>query len=287
MSRNTDDRLGAAHTPEHTESPPVAAAPTETPGFNWAVPTEFVTLPTRGRFYPEGHPLHNQEAVEIRYMTAKEEDILTSRALLKEGVALDRLLENLLVNKQIDVNSLFVGDKNALIVAARITGYGAEYETSVACPSCGESTDYEFDLGSVAVTDTDGALETYSAVHTEANTFIVTLPLSKVQAECRMMTGADENKIAKEMQRKARKKMASSALTDQIRAFLVSVNGSTDAISIERFIAAMPARDSRFLRTFYMEAMPNIDLSQTFECSSCGYSADMEVPLTANFFWPK
>ena len=93
MSRNTDDRLGASHTPEHTETPPVATVPTETPGFNWAVPTKFVTLPTRGRFYQEGHPLHNQETVEIRYMTAKEEDILTSRALLKEGVALDRLLQ--------------------------------------------------------------------------------------------------------------------------------------------------------------------------------------------------
>ena len=102
-----------------------------------------------------------------------------------------------------------------------------------------------------------------------------------------MMTGADEVKLAKEIQRKAKKKMAASMLTDQFRGFVISVNGSNDAISIEQFITGMPARDSRFLRTFYSAVIPNIDLTQNFECSSCGYSADMEVPLTADFFWPK
>ena len=114
-----------------TNPPGTTNAPANTPAFNWATPTEFVKLPSGGIFYPEGHSLYNIEMVELRYMTAKEEDILTSRSLLKEGLALDRMLQNLLVDPSINVGDLLVGDKNALLVAARRTGYGALYETEV------------------------------------------------------------------------------------------------------------------------------------------------------------
>ena len=109
-------------------------SPTDTLSF--VVPTEFVDLPSAGRFYPPSHPLHNKEHVEIKYMTAKEEDILTSQSLLEKGLALDRLISNLLVNKKINVDSLLVGDKSAILIAARSSGYGADYETDVGCPSC-------------------------------------------------------------------------------------------------------------------------------------------------------
>ena len=153
---------------------------------SYLVPTEFVTLPSEGKFYPTEHPLHGEQTIEIRYMTAKDEDILTSRALLKEGVAIDRLLQNIVVDKNINVNSLLVGDKNALIVAARITGYGSAYETKVTCPSCGTATEYEFELDAgSSTTSLDAVLETYGANLTEHNTFVVQLPLTQVMTECR------------------------------------------------------------------------------------------------------
>ena len=154
MSRN-ESRLGLDNTPTQDDTPAATTAAvglgvptsnTDAPNFSWSVPTEFVELPSQGIFYPAGHPLQNQKTVEIRYMTAKEEDILTSRSLLKEGVALDRMLQNLLVSKNININTLLVGDKNALLVAARRTGYGADYETNVTCPSCGNTDEHSFDI---------------------------------------------------------------------------------------------------------------------------------------------
>ena len=292
MSRNKD-RLGLEEdTVFFDENPPPAAAEPKQDaasggGFSWSVPTQFVTLPSGGKYYPENHPLHNKDTVEIKFMTAKEEDILTSKSLLKQGVAIDRLIESVLLDKTINVNSLLVGDKNALIVAARITGYGEEYETKVTCPSCGESDSFSFDLDPDRIKDIGSALEDYSAVQTENNTFVVQVPMTKAKVECRLLTGADEMKTFKETQRKAKKKMTETMLTDQFKSFIVSVNGDSSPLTVRSFIQAMPARDSRHLRTFYSDITPNVDLSQIYECSSCGYSADMEVPLTADFFWPR
>jgi hypothetical protein len=113
---------------------------------DFSTPTEFVELPSEGRYYPEDHPLHNESVVEIRHMTAKDEDILTSRALLKKGLALDRFLKNILVDKRIDMDSLYVGDKNAILVGARVTGYGPSYDTQITCPVCATTNKFSFDL---------------------------------------------------------------------------------------------------------------------------------------------
>ena len=140
MSRN-NSRMGLP--PESPMEP--TAPPHENPSsignspggaFEWNIPTYFVKLPTQGRYYPEGHPCHNRDTIEIRYMTAKEEDILTSENLLKEGVAINRAVQNMVLDKSINLQDLLIQDRNALTVAARITGYGPEYETKVRCPSC-------------------------------------------------------------------------------------------------------------------------------------------------------
>ena len=174
-----------------------------------------------------------------------------------------------------------------MIVAARITGYGEEYDTKVTCPSCSSVEEYSFTLDNIKVNDIEEAQETYGYTQSGVDTFTVQLPLTKASVECRLLTGADELKLYREAERKARRKISDSTLTDQFKAFIVSVNGNSDKFNLTNFINAMPARDSRFLRTSYGKIAPNVDLTQTFECSSCGYSADMEVPLTADFFWPR
>ena len=182
---------------------------------------------------------------------------------------------------------MVVGDKNALIVAARVTGYGPEYETKVTCPSCSETENFSFDLAAGEKKDISSTLEDYAAAKTEENTFIVQVPLTKANVEVRLLTGADEMKTFKESQRKAKRKLDQTTLTDQFKSFIVSVNGDDTPLTVRSFIQAMPARDSRHLRIFYSDITPNVDLNQIYECSSCGYSADMEVPLTADFFWPR
>jgi len=123
------------------------------PALAFVVPTEFVDLPSGGRFYQEGHPLHGQDCIELKQMTAKEEDILSSRTLLKKGIALDRVIESIIVDKSIDPNSLLIGDKNAIIIATRVSGYGAEYATKVTCPSCNNTEKYSFDLRDANIYD--------------------------------------------------------------------------------------------------------------------------------------
>jgi rubredoxin len=295
MSRN-ENRLGLPDNPTQNETPAATTAAvgigapgpsTSAPVFNWSVPTEFVELPSRGIFYQNGHPLHNQTTVEIRYMTAKEEDILTSRSLLREGIALDRMLQNILVDKTISIDSLLVGDKNAMLVAARRTGYGADYDTNVTCPSCGTTSEHSFDISEPPCGDFLEEARDLGVAVTEDGTVQIQLPMSKVEVTCRFMTSADEAKLTKELERKAKRKMSSGVTTDSFRAYIISVNGDSNPFTIESFIQAMPARDARHLRTVYSSIVPNIDLRQDYDCPSCGYEVEMEVPLGVDFFWPK
>ena len=300
MSRNSN-RTGFPENPQpsHSDAPaPVVSqnpgvGPStdtinpETPSFNWSVPTEFVTLPSRGQFYEPNHPLHNQTVAEIRYMTAKEEDILTSKSLLKEGIALDRMLQNILVDKSIRVGSLLVGDKNALIVAARRTGYGADYTTNITCPACQSVSEFTFDISEPTISDYEEVIRNGEAEMTTDGTFVVTLPLTKARVECCLLNGDDEMRLYKATEKKAKKKNALGTLTDIFRSYIVSVNGDGSPLTIESFITAMPARDARDLRKVYNSIVPNIDLTQEYSCPNCSYSADMEVPLTTDFFWPR
>ena len=94
---------------------------------DYKFPTEMVDLPSKGYFYADGHPLSSGK-VEVKYMTAKEEDILTSQNLIQQGSVIDKLLESLIVDKSIKLDDMLIGDKNAIMVAARILGYGKDYE---------------------------------------------------------------------------------------------------------------------------------------------------------------
>ena len=144
--RNNEKRLGLAPNTPPDAAHNVAAATTP---LAFVVPTEFVELPSQGKFYPQGHPLCGEDTIEIKFMTAKDEDILTSTTLIKKGLVLDRLIDNLLIDKRIKSNSLLTGDRNAIIVAARRSAYGSDYEITVSCPDCEESSLHSYDLGDV------------------------------------------------------------------------------------------------------------------------------------------
>jgi len=283
--RNNNDRIGA----QATADSPVPTAPTEdtdsTP-FQFVTPTEFVELPSQGKYYPEGHPLHNKETVEIRFMTAKDEDILSSATLLKKGIAIERMLKNVLLDKSINTNDLLVGDKNAILVTARITGYGSEYCPKITCPVCGTHTEIEFDLNDAKLKQ-GGSSETFSIEIQENNNFVVSLPLSKAAVEVRLMKGGDERKLMSLIEQRKKQKADPTLLTDQLKMVIVSVNENTDRNVINNFIAVIPALDSRYLREALADVAPDIDLLQDFTCSSCDYEQELEVPFTADFFWPR
>ena len=148
-------------------------------------------------FYPQGHPLLGKDTIEIRYMTAKDEDTLTNVSLLRKGVALEKVLQDIVIDKAINMDTLLVGDKNAVIVAARKSAYGAEYQTKVTCPSCGKVQGYDFDLNNCNVKEpvSDEQLEEAGIAKTDDNTFVLNLPILKVPVELRLLTSKDENFI--------------------------------------------------------------------------------------------
>jgi len=275
LSRNKD-RLGGS---QHQDTQP----PAQTGGFSFVVPTEFVELPSQGRFYPQGHPLHGQDSIEIRQMTAKEEDMLTSRTLLKKGVALDRVISSLIVNKAIDPDSLLVGDRNAIIISTRVSGYGNMYETKVTCPSCGTTQEYSFDLNQANIYDGEDARD-LGVKTNDDGTFNVSLPRTGVDVQFRLLNGRDEKSFLSGLQ-SDRKTKKEKNITRQIAAIVVSLNGDNSMQAKQYFIDNVPSIDSRHLRLAYRLAAPNVDLTQHFECRECSHEQEMEVPLSADFFW--
>lgn len=277
MSRNNQDRLGS-------QAPSADPPPQPASELQFVVPTEFVELPSKGLFYPDDHPLKGQEEIEIKYMTAKEEDILTDKVLLKKGVAIDRMMSNIIVNKAIKPHTLLSGDRTAIMIAARKSAYGSNYETKVTCPSCYSRGKHSFDLdktknrfnlgGNIVRINEEMLLE-----------FVA--PRSKAKLELRLMTGADERKIIDMQNRNKKLNLPESNLISQLRAIIVSVNGNRDPHYINSFIEAMPAFDSKHIRNIYKHNTPTAELKEEYVCGECGASTEIDVPFTTDFFWPK
>ena len=250
--------------------------------FGLEIPYESVPLPSLGQVYPEDHPLHGQETVDIRPMTAREEDILTSRALIKKGTVITHLIESCLVDKNIRAADLISGDRNALMIALRVTGYGAEYKTEVTCPECGTSSKYEFDLAEMPINRLGAAPDDIGE-----NLFTFELPYTKKKVKFRFLTGADEEEITRiDARRKKMGQISESNITQRLEHTLVEVAGVTDRSKINNFIRNMPARDSRALRKYMDDIEPGIDMTSWFECPACGEGSELGVPLGVNFFWP-
>jgi len=278
--RDNQKRVAAAADPAPQVAAPNASA------LNFTTPTEFVDLPSEGRYYPEGHPLCGKDSIEIRFMTARDEDILTSPTLLKKGLAIDRFLQNVIVDRTINVDSLLSGDKNAILVASRINGFGPEYLTKVKCPACLTTCESSFDLDAVRASDGRGS-EDYDIQANDGGTFTIKLPRTKIDVEVRLLTSKDENELSSMMQRKKKKKAMETNLTDQLRKIVVSVNGSTEQRLINEFVMSLPAFDSRYLRTAYLKVVPGLDMKQEFTCDSCGYEKEVDIPMTVDFFWSR
>ena len=272
MSRN-QDRLGGVQ--QKDTSPPPSGG-----GLSFVVPTEFVDLPSQGRYYPEGHPLHGEDTLEIRQMTAKEEDILTSATLLKKGIALDKVVENIIVDKRIDPKTLLVGDRNAIIIAARVSGYGSDYNVTLTCPACSTKDKRVFSLHDANINHADDYLD-LGVVHQGGGIFSINLHrLQDVQVQFRLMTGADENALAKAVKTKE------NFATRQLYRIVHSVNGDSSQGTIRSLIENLPMIDARLIRAAYKAVNPNVELNYDFVCDNCSNEQELEVPITAEFFWP-
>ena len=275
--RDNSDRTGVLQPPEPKVEQPATS-------LTFITPSEFIDLPSQGKFYPVGHPLRDKKDIELRYMTAKEEDLLTSKSLLKKGIAIDKVLESLLVEKNLKIEDFIVGDKNALIIAARKSGYGSDYNPTLTCPKCEKKVEFSFDLDLIKNKESKLAEDLQLSPQ---GTVSVTLPRTKTKIEFRPLTGKDEKRLLEAQEERLKAKQPEAASTTQMRAFIVSVNDNTDRTVVNACIDSMPAFDAKFLRQSYKETVPDVDMTQPFECAKCGHEEVIEVPLTTEFFWPK
>jgi hypothetical protein len=240
-------------------------------------PTEIIDLPSEGKLYPKDSPLSSGK-LEIKYMTAKEEDILTSQNLIKKNVVIETLLDSLIVTSGVKTNDLILGDKNAVMVAARILAYGPDYEAEVQDPSTNEVINYTFNLADCPFKKMKGKVT--------GNEFKTTLPISKVNITFKLLTGLDEKQINTEiLARKKINKIVSTELTTRLKHIITAVDGDSEYATINNFVDNMLSRDSLFLRNKVAEITPDIEMEQTIEIG--GELVKVDIPMTSNFFWPE
>ena len=242
---------------------------------DYKFPTEMVELPSKGYFYADGHPLSSGK-VEVKYMTAKEEDILTSQNLIQQGIVLDKLLESLVVDKSIKLDDMLIGDKNALMVAARVLGYGKEYQFTY------DGIEQSVDLSILEPVEMD-----FDKFTKGQNQFNFKLPNSEREITFKLLTSGDEKNISAETKAKEKiSKEQSFELTTRLKNMILSVDGNSEKAYINNFVDnEFLSRDSLAFREYLTSVTPDVDMTTKVK-NTAGRETEVVIPVTLRFFWP-
>lgn len=247
-------------------------------------PTEVIELPSKGLIYPESNPL-SKGSVEIKYMTAREEDILASQNLIRKGVVLDKLFESVLVSKDISIDDIAVGDKNAILLATRILGYGADYQIDMTDPFSGENQKSNIDLSKIQTKEIDESLLN------RENKYEFELPLSKKKVVFKLLTHKDEKNISAEISALQRLQKGKSEVTNDVttrlKYMIIEADGKEDRGFINNFVVnQLLARDSRSLRNYVKLISPDMDMKFDFTSELTGETEALDIPFGVGFFYP-
>tara|TARA_R110002033_G_scaffold82584_1_gene133439 strand:- start:126 stop:887 length:762 start_codon:yes stop_codon:yes gene_type:complete len=243
-------------------------------------PSELITLPSKGLLYAEDSPLKKGE-VEMKYMTAREEDILTNVNFIKNGTVLDKLIQSLMVDK-FNYDDLLIGDKNAVLIAARILGYGADYEVMKSHPQTGQSEKVSIDLTSLNDKELDSSL-----INEGKNEFEFELPASKRTVTFKLLTHGDEKKITQELDGLKRLNREGFEGTTRLKHTIIAVDSNFDVKTVRDFVdKSLLARDARALRLYIKEISPDTELKVDLTYSDGYIEYNVPFPLGVDFFWP-
>ena len=248
----------------------------------YGFPTEVLSLPSQGLLYPEDSPLRSG-TIDVKYMTAKEEDILTSQNLITQGVVLDKLLESIIADRTIKFDDLLIGDKNALLVGTRILWYGKEYRCTITDPDTFEDVEQVIDLTTFQNKSVDEKL------YKNGNSFSFDLPNSKRVLEFKLLTHGDEKKITEINKQYEKAKQITgidNSLTNRLKYQILSVDGNTDQKFIDNFVDnEFLALDSRAFRKYRDDINPDVEMVFDYT-SQTGNQHKVDVPIGVEFFWP-
>lgn len=237
-------------------------------------PSEIVELPSKGIIYPEGNPLSSGK-IEMKYMTAREEDIITNQNYIQKGIVIDKLLRSLVIS-DINLDDLITGDKNAIMVAARVLGYGKDYTFEYL------GKDYTIDLSKLEDKIIDESMFTSGI-----NEFEFILPHSQNKVTFQLMTDGLEKKIENELKGLSKiNKENPPEMSTRMKYLILSVNGETDRKHVREFVdTALLARDAKALRDYIIKIQPDVKFVFDRETFS-GEIEETEIPITSNFFFP-
>ena len=244
-------------------------------------PVSSVKLPSRGLVYPPESPLYRMEAVDIKSVTAKEENILSSPVLIRKGTVLSVLMKACITNRMIDPDQMIVGDRNAILTAIRVSAYGPKYAGRVECPECHSEAEHEFDLSQLELKMLD--VEPFGGPG--SNEFPFKLPVSGREVRFKLFDAMDVADLEKNIEAVKKKTNQEQSVTLRLAAQVTYLQG-VDAEHLVRALEDIPARDSKALRTYMDRISPGVEMTQAYECESCGKTTEVEVPMGTEFFWP-
>lgn len=247
-------------------------------------PSEVIKLPSNGYLYDEEN-VSSKGTLEIKYPTAREEDILTSKNLIRKNIVIDKFIESL-IKKNVNLDSLIIGDKNAIIYASRILAYGTDYKVKIDCPKCNEVNTINVDLNDIDHKDVN--LEEH--FEKGINEFNFTLPASKIDIVGKLLTHKDEKEIRntlKGMKKISKRTGRDFEITTRLKQIIKSIDGDSERKNINKFVDnEMLSRDSLALRKHLNKISPDLDSTIFFSCDNCGHEEVMDIPMDVNFFWP-
>ena len=244
--------------------------------------TFFVDLPTKGKFYPNGHPLHNKEQVEVKMMTTKEEEILTNPSYIEKNLTIDKLLQSVLNLPKIEAAELFDADQFALMIALRIDAYDNDYGFTTECGNCNKEYEFNVDLSELLTRVDEGDIE-----RTIDSTFVTTLPKSEKNIEFKLLTPKELVLIQKTTDKLKSMNVNTNFLQELYKRIILSIDGNTDPQEKDILIKNMRIMDSRFLFATYAKSIPELDLTVISTCEHCSHQQEGGMPIQANFFFPE
>lgn len=256
--------------------------------------TVLVRLPTLGKFYPDGHPLQNQEMVEINFPTTKTQSILVNKSYLKENLTSVKLVQSLLVNKQIKATTLKTPDLDHILLKARELMFGPMYKPLVTCPVCRDRKEIEIDTSKmeyeidfekikqkgIKIVRDEGLQEVVFETKT---------PQKDLFVRYRLLTAQDHLNIVKHKSKAKKHKLPFNEIEEQLRTLIVSVKTEDDQVMpVNVFVQHAPAIETNHINLSYVTVLEGVGLTFDFECEECFTREENKtVPLTHDFFRPK
>ena len=291
MSRNSK-RTKSHHSPTTVPEPmaPMDEPAKENPfGISFVVPTEIVHLPSGGEFYDEGSPMKGVKTLEIKAMTAKEEDIILNDSFINQGIVFDRLIDSLLLAEGVKAEDLLDCDKMALLMSAAKTGYGEELEINFFCENCSYSGPVKASLSKILE---DMKNRTFSIEETEdvkydntSKTLFFQLPITKIDVRIKTMTPADYKYLESSKKQKEKLSLPFSDTLEFLRRVLVEANGIVTPAELVKLTEVLPSADARTIVRIHNTSVPRLDKTQELCCPQCGHEQKEDVPFSLGMFW--